>query len=364
MELTTVKSRLLRDARPDAAKLTLQCAGYRVTVLSNSAALLGVLRDYFHPFLCDATDTDITVQAIESPIVQLPYPFRDWKREAGKSGRKDAYFDFTGGRLIRKVRTGMLFLQSESDCIAAGPCLAYPNQVINFINAQIMNRLQHRNWLICHAAAVVKGDRAYAIAGFSGGGKSTFMLHLLEDRNIDFLTNDRLFIRRRQHSIDAVGIAKLPRINPGTIVHNPRLHKLIPERQRQHLLALPRQQLWQLEDKYDVDIDDCYGKDRIADRTPLQAFIVLNWRHDSEEATKATEVNLSERRELLAAIMKSPGPFYQQNDGRFLTGDEKPNEAAYLAELGDIPVYEVTGRVDFKALQDFFHQHIIRETGQ
>ena len=35
-----------------------------------------------------------------------------------------------------------------------------------------------------------------AIAGLSGGGKSTFMLKLLEQKGIQYLTNDRLFIKK------------------------------------------------------------------------------------------------------------------------------------------------------------------------
>ena len=85
--------------------------------------------------------------------------FIDWAREPGKTGRKDSYLDLDGGRLVRKVRTGMVFLQSAGERIAAGPCLRYDNQVINFINAQYMNWLQNQGWLICHASGLVTGGR-------------------------------------------------------------------------------------------------------------------------------------------------------------------------------------------------------------
>ena len=132
--------------------------------------------------------------------------FIDWAREPGKTGRKDSYVDLLGGRLLRKVRTGMVFLQSDTWRIAAGPCEANDNQVINFINAQYMNDLQRHDWLICHAAGLVRGERAVAIAGFSGGGKSTVMLRAMEHPSLDYLTNDRLFIRGDEQGVQAAGI--------------------------------------------------------------------------------------------------------------------------------------------------------------
>ena len=208
---------------------------------SNSEQLVTGLRRYFAHALGEAGVVDLDVLAIEREAPDLGVEFVDWAREPGKSGRKDAYFDLEGGRLIQKVRTGMLFLQSESECIAAGPCLENDNQVINFINAQYMNWLQHRRWLICHASGLVYRGQCLGIAGLSGGGKSTLMLHLMEHEGVSYLTNDRLFIRREGEAVSARGIPKLPRINPGTIVHNERLHSLIESAERERLLGLPPQ---------------------------------------------------------------------------------------------------------------------------
>jgi HprK-related kinase B len=251
---------------------------------------------------------------------------------------------------VRKVRTGMVFLQSQTRRIAAGPCIRYDNQVINFINAQYMNWLQNRGWLICHAAGLVRGNRTLGIAGFSGGGKSTLMLHMMENPKISYLTNDRLFIRSNGATVQAAGIPQLPRVNPGTIVHNPKLHSLIPSGERESLLAMPNEQLWELEEKYDVLIDRVYGKDRVTAEAPLGAFLVLNWRRDSDRPMDLKKVDLSERRELLGAIMKSPGPFYQFADGSFFDDDMPFNEQAYLDTLQPIATYEASGRIDFDAM--------------
>jgi HprK-related kinase B len=325
-------------------------------VRSNSSEHIKQLRRYFSHVVGPAADPDIEIIAIEREAPDLGIEFTDWKREPGKSGRKDSYHDFSGGRLVRKVRTGMVFLQSATQRIAAGPCIRYDNQVINFINAQYMNWLQNRGWLICHAAGLVENGRTLGIAGFSGGGKSTLMLHMMEHPEISYLTNDRLFIRTEDAGIQAAGIPKLPRVNPGTIVHNPRLHSLIPAAERESLLALPNEQLWELEDKYDVLIDQVYGPDRFTVEKPLGAFLVLNWKRNSDEPLQLQRVDLSERRDLLSAIMKSPGPFYQFADGSFFEDDMPLNEQAYLETLADTAVYEASGGIDFKGMAERIDQ--------
>ena len=210
-----------------------------------------------------------------------------------------------------------------------------------------MNWLQHRGWLICHAAGLVYQGRGLGIAGFSGGGKSTLMLQLLADDAVSYLTNDRLFIRAGQDGIEACGIPKLPRVNPGTIVHNPKLHDLIPGRQREALLKMPPQQLWELEDKYDVYVDRVYGEGRIVQEAMLAAFLILNWQRDAGEDLTVEAVDPAQRPDLLAALMKSPGPFYQYPDGHFQRDTDEFDEPAYLDTLRHVVVYEARGRIDF-----------------
>ena len=333
-------------------ELLLQLDGCGLRLRSNSAALIDKLRGYFAHVVDDTATPDLEVVAIDREPPELGIEFVDWKREPGKSGRKDAFYDLDDARLVRKVRTGMVFLQRQGTCIAAGPCLEYDNQVINFINAQYMNWLQNRGWLICHAAALVTDRGAFGIAGFSGGGKSTLMLHLMEHDEVGYLTNDRLFIRRDEGRVQAVGIPKLPRINPGTIVHNPRLHPLIPAEERQRLLDLPQQALWELEDKYDVLMERVYGPGRIVTSAPLSGFLILNWSRDSGEPISLSRVDIGERRELLQALMKSPGPFYQYPDGRFFEDTTELDEAPYLDVLADVAVYEAGGGIDFARMTE------------
>ncbi len=351
-ELNEIKQALVEGITFEPKGLDLDLGRCTIRVKSNSAALLSRLNDYFsHIVLPEhTTECDIDILAIEKDSVTLPVTFKDWHREPGKTGRKDAFYDVDGGRVIRKVRTGMVFLQSEPFRIAVGPCLENDNQVINFINNQYMTWLQQRNWLNCHAAALVKDGKAYAVAGFSGGGKSTLMLHMLENDDTHFLSNDRLFIQEEQGQLMAAGVAKMPRINPGTITHNPRLENMIPLEEREYLLSLPAQELWDLEQKYDVDIDAVYGHGRIVSEAPLQSFLVLNWQRESSDPLTLKKVLLRDRPDLLQAIMKSAGPFYQQSNGEFSIDNYQFDQELYLAALDLIDVYEATGKVDFELL--------------
>lgn len=319
-------------------------------IRSNSIELIQRLSAYFSFIKADVDVPTFNIIAIESTELELSAPFIDWKREPGKTGRKDSYIDLDNARLIRKVRTGMVFYQSRSGGTAVGPCLANDNQVINFINNQFMNWLQQHQWSICHAAAVVKQGRAFAVAGFSGGGKSTLMLQMLEQEGVNFLTNDRLFIKQTEQMTQAAGIPKLPRINPGTIVHNPRLRPMLSNEQQQTFLSMPQQELWELEQKFDADIEALYGAERIQYQAPLQALLILNWSRETQAETLLTQINLRERPELLAAVMKSPGPFFQTADGAFIADDYQADEQAYLSILDNIEVYEATGGINFEQL--------------
>ena len=328
--------------------VVLDLDGFTIALRSNSALLLQRFNHYFaHVRGSGPTDTEVI--ALDGPADDLGLAFTDWAREPGKTGRKDAYVDLPDGRVVQKIRTGMIFLQSDEHQIAAGPCLEYDNQVINFINTQYMNWLQRKGALICHASGLVIDGHGLGMAGFSGGGKSTLMLQILEHAGTGYLTNDRLFLKSNSSGILALGIPKLPRINPGTIINNSTLRSMLSETRQEQLRALPKAQLWELEEKYDVDVEAVYGKGKIAPTAPLKAFLILNWQRDSAQPCTFSKVTLGERRELLSALMKSPGPFYQFSDGTFLRDDMPLDKLPYLDALQDIDIWEACGSVNFEA---------------
>ncbi|WP_299816022.1 HprK-related kinase B [uncultured Roseibium sp.] len=331
----------------------LTVGGFVVEVRCVSETLLAELLRYFQHVISVPCKPDMTVHVLGPAELPFMVDYTDWTRDPGKTtGRKDAVCDLENGRLVSKVRTGVNFLQATEWAIAFGPTETNPNQVINFINTQILNHFQREGWAVCHAAAVRTAHKGLAISGLSGGGKSTTMLRLMEIAGTQYVTNDRLLVRNSGNRTDALGIPKLPRINPGTIVTNARLTGLIDEEREEELRNMEPDELWHVEEKYDLFIEDIYGPGRIAHETGLTDFWVLNWSHDSDEATSVKKVDLKDRADLLSAIMKSPGPFYQLPDGSFWCNRSPVDTAAYLHALAGIQVWEVSGQIDFDALFD------------
>ena len=357
--IESISQQLIQKQELVSEILHLKIGGCRLDLRSNSKALIDKLHHYFSScnVIGDQDTADINIIAIESEAPELGIDFIDWKREPGKTGRKDEYFDLKDARVVRKVRTGMVFLQSEKILIAAGPCIEYDNQVINYINSQYMNWLQQQGWLICHASGLVHNGRGFAIAGFSGGGKSTLMLEFMNDSSVSYMTNDRLFIKTEnigtsKSQTTMSGIPKLPRINPGTITGNPVLHSLMSQDELTAYQAMEKEELWDIEEKYDVPIKQVYGDQRMQNDSQLEAFIILNWQRGSDEPVTLSEVNLEERRELLQAIMKSSGPFYQDKQGVFQTDEIQFDENAYISMLSGIKIYEAHGGINFKKLTE------------
>lgn len=341
--------------------LQLQLPQWRTTIRSNSETLLDGLSDYFGESLISEStaSADTTLLAYQTKaFVGAGQDWEDWQREAGKQGRKDAFVDIPPDRLIYKVKTGMLFWQKRDCPLALGPVEQHPNQIINFILTQYLNAHLRQGWQLGHAAGLQIHGHGLAIAGLSGGGKSTLMLHLLENAE-HFISNDRLLFADSRLSESARpgelwmrGLPKQPRINPGTIVHNPRLHDLIPAQRRAELLNWPVDQLRQLEEKHDADVNQLYHPNCYQPECPLHALIILNWQANSPQATQLNRTTLNQRPDLLPAIMKSAGPFYADAQGHFLPNGAALDEHPYLQMLGDLPCFEIEGQIDFNAAQE------------
>lgn len=330
-------------------KVTLNLTNQTISVRSNSLHFLKEIRQYFHSSVSDQTSADIEVIAIqaEQPNGIHLVPWLDWQREPEKKGRKDAFIDLElpAQRLIYKVKTGMVFWQRPQQPTAIGDIESHPNQIINFILNQYLNLHLRQGWILGHAAGLQIQGKGIAIAGLSGGGKSTLMLHLL-DHGEHFISNDRLLLAKHPTSVCMRGIPKQPRINPGTIVHNPKLKSLISETDTAKLLALPTEQLRTLEDKYDADVDHFYGSDCYQSQANLEGLVILNWSANTKTKTSLRQTTLNDSPQLLPALMKSPGAFYSDK-GEFIKNGQSPKQTPYLENLGDIPCWVLEGQIDF-----------------
>jgi HprK-related kinase B len=331
----------LRSEFPPDQQLVLAFDDCRIGVRTNSLALTDTLREYFSDFLSGAPTWDMLITAHEAPKPCLPHAFTTKEPDPGKNKIKEEFVDLADGRVVRKRLTGMTFVFGGDDSLAIGPCLANANQVINFINNRFISWKLRQGCLLGHAAGIGLHGCGLALAGFSGMGKSTLALHLMS-RGVDFISNDRVLLREDGAGLSMYGVAKLPRINPGTALNNPDLAGVIPPQDRERFAGLAPEALWSLEHKYDVFLDHCFGPGRFSLAATMAALVVLNWQRGSAPKV-VREVDIRQRRDLLPAFMKSAGLFFLPEHGEEIDHSEE----AYLERLAKTRVYEISGGIDF-----------------
>lgn len=317
-----------------------------IALRSNSSRLVDRLSVYFDGFVLSQPDPtpDMEVSAIEQLPLNIAGNFIEKQPDPGKTKIKEEYIDFHDGRVVRKRQTGMVFFFGRGINIAAGNCVENTNQVVNFINNRYIQLMLNRGFLLGHAAAVDINGTGIAIAGFAGAGKSTFCLHLMA-KGASFISNDRLLVKKRNGILKISGVAKLPRVNPGTVLNNPSLKAVIPDAERRVFEKIPTEELWDIEHKYDVFINSVFGGKRFSLYGRMDILLILNWKC-SKDPFELFEVDIARRRDLLKAFIKSPGLFYEPDSG--VDTEMLLSEASYIDLLSHCRVFEVSGGVDFE----------------
>ncbi len=330
-----------------------------ILVYTNASPLLDELETYYSSYFnfgLTPTQT-LTLTLVQQPAMGLSNDWLDVPREGGKQGKKEGYKDTDKGRWIHKFKTGMCFLQNLSHPLAVGPCLDNVAQVVNFINNQFLNHYLQQGYALGHAAAFARGNQLTAIAASSGGGKSTLMLRCLEHPDRDFVTNDRILINQVSSQSWAVGLAKMPRVNPGTLLNSPRLRHLLPLNRQAELEQLSSEALWHLEEKYDVQIEQEYGPERVKIQGQLANLIMLDWSHSNTSDTTLEPIDLAEELTAIDGLRKRPGPFYLNSDGQFAEDlTQIDSFDRYHEALKGVKVFRLTGKVDFDRAYELMEQ--------
>jgi HprK-related kinase B len=316
----------------------------RFRVMTNSGNLAQELTRYFAPFLNLGSEADISITALQGEVPDLGLIFQVKEPDPGKTKIKEEWADIEGGRVIRKRLTGMHFFFGNGENLAVGDCEANPNQVVNFINNRFIERKLNDGCLLAHAAGVAVCETGMAMAGFSGMGKSTLALHLVS-KGVTFVSNDRLMISPTSSGPVMFGVAKHPRINPGTALHNPDLTGIISPEDTARFQSLSPEELWSLEHKYDALIDQLFGPDRFILQCPMRYLVLLNWHRDGSP-TRFEEIDINTRHDLLEAFMKDTGLFFTAENGYAPTPDD------YAKALAGCRVFEISGGVDFDLAAD------------
>ncbi|MEZ4524631.1 MAG: HprK-related kinase B [Desulfobacterales bacterium] len=335
--------RNIRQEHVPAHKIHLTFGNCCMEVAANQKEITEKLRAYYGHFVQSRGMAQIVITVHEADVPQFDQEFGTKEPDPGKSKIKEEYIDLSDGRVVRKRLTGMVFLFGEGENLAVGPCLANISQVVNFINNRFIEWELCRGCLLGHAAGIAWKGKGLALAGFSGAGKSTLALHVM-NQGASFVSNDRLMIEKKKNGLIMHGIAKLPRINPGTILNNPSLEKILTDAERVQFSGLPKDDLWKLEHKFDASIDECFGPDRFVLDAPMRVLVILNWKYNAGPTT-VRRVNLAERKDLLPAFMKSVGLFFMPANGCRMP---EPSEKNYMDHLSLCTVVEFAGGIDFE----------------
>jgi HprK-related kinase B len=320
-------------------------------VRSNSQTLIDDLKEYFGVFVTSARPTAFQITAFEGAPPQIPLELTIKEPDPGKTKIKEEYAELPGGRIVRKRLTGLVLLFGQGVNMAFGPCEANANQIVNFVNNRYIELKLNQGCMLGHAAAIAstssKSVRGLALAGISGAGKSTLALHALS-RGAIFVSNDRLLVQPSAEGLLMSGVAKLPRINPGTALSNPDLASVMPEQDKTRVLELEGEELWNLEQKYDVFLDRCFGEGRFVLTAPMNGLLILTWKREGGPM-RIEKVDPFAKPELMPAFMKSAGLFYLPSNEHRL----EPTLKDYQQLLSRCDVFEASGGVDFDAATDF-----------
>lgn len=321
--------------------LDLSFGGCAVTVASNSDSVLEELRQYYGSFQAPPQAESMLIHVLDVPVPDFGADLVAEPPEPGKSKVKHEYVNLPDGRIIKKRATGMHFLIGLGRQAAVGPCRRHLHQVINFINTRHMDGLLQKDAMLCHASAVVWKGRGLAFGGPSGVGKSTLALHMVT-RGAAFVSNDRVLLLREPSGPIMWGVPKFPRVNPGTLMTNARLRGLLPEADRERLAQLSSADLWHLEQKHDVRVDQLFGPQRLQLSAPLAVFVMLQWSRDAAPVRIET-IDAAAEPQRLAPVLKKPGIFHVLDDDLYTL-------ERLARHLDAAPVYAISGGGSFRPL--------------
>ena len=145
------------------------------------------------------------------------------------------------------------------------------------------------------------------------------------------------------------GIPKHPRVNPGTLLSTDGLKSIMNRKDQDYFSHLPDDVLWSAEHKYDVIIDEVFGRGRFELSALMKGLLLLNW-HRNGGSLSIKKIDIAQRRDLLRAFMKPPGLFLTPETGRRMPD---LSEERYISLLRRGDVFEAAGQVDFDRGAEF-----------
>jgi HprK-related kinase B len=317
-----------------AASIALVFGDATIKVEADEPRLLQRLSAYFGSFVQpDAGAAPLATLELYQGETELPErEFQPW------DGRgKDSFADLGAGhRLVFKNRTGVLIEIDGKRWRMRGNLTRNISQVINAAGALYGLSLADRGCTMVHSSYVARDGRGLAVVAQSGMGKSSVAVRLLE-HGFDFVSNDRLLLEpRADGGATGHGLPKLPRVNPGTLLSGDRTRALLDPAARKRYEALSREELWAVEDKYDLDVKGMLGR-RWLLSAPLSCALVLDWRHGGGAIT-LQRLSPGQAVETFRSTLKTFGVFDLHLAER--------TDAALIETARRVPVFRVGGGAD------------------
>jgi HprK-related kinase B len=340
-ELDQVRSRY-----PATDVLILSFLGVALSVHTNDPRVAAGLAQYFGPFKSEVAPGDaLPVYVLQgTPLFDSDRLNDVVRRDPGRS-IKEAFYDVPGGRIVVKRRTGVVVYVAEPEHAVIGDIVRNLHQAANVVSMVFAKAMLRRGYIMLHASAALGEEGGVAFAAQSGAGKSTMALALVEE-GYRFVTNDRLLVRLHNGQVEMVGVPKIPRVNPGTLLRLSRLTSLLPQEDRRRYERMSPDALWTTEEKRDVEVDRIFGPGTFQLTGRLRIIYILSWRL-GEAGWEVRPLDPAACGVALRRMVKQVGVQDLQPSLPAAT------EAALDAIAGAIPVSEVTGQPDVSALRAF-----------
>ncbi len=336
----------IRRRYPPTDLLTFSFLGIALSVHTNDARVTSGLERYFAPFRegVPAGET-LSIYVLQGTPIYDPLMLGDVPRQGPGRTVKEAIYDVPGGRIVVKRRTGVVVYIAEPEHYVVGDLVRNLNQAANVISMVFAKAMLRRGYVMLHASAALGEEGGVAFAAQSGAGKSTMALALVE-AGYRFVTNDRLLVRLVNGQVEMVGVPKIPRVNPGTLLRLSRLTALLPPEARKRYEHMSPDALWATEEKRDVEVDRIFGPGTFQLTGRLRVIYLLAW-GQGEAGWEVHPLDLAVRRAALRRMIKRVGVQDLQPPA------PTAQEAALDTMADAIPVYEVTGQPDVAALRAF-----------
>ena len=353
--MTLIDDILAREAAPH--RLPLQIHGLSLVLRGNDAGVVESMRRVYSHYVSDSpSDKIYEIWALElDPTPYVPADLSGFERFVVTSGKaKEQFRDDGDTRLVKKLSTGVWIVFDDRRYIIMGPVTEAFSQLNNIVNAIHMKEMRERGYVVLHAAGLELDGSGFALAGRAGAGKTTTLLKLVEAGGV-FVSNDRLLVRRDDGGFEMRGVAKWPRVCGGTMYGDPRLRRQLSPEVAARYGAMGFDELFAVEDKYDVDIAETYGPGQVADVTRLRRVYCLMWSRDGV-GFAIDHVDGGSK-----AFWDEYGPSLSRDTGVFdrhqRTSRWSPEkQAVYEKALAGLDVYIITGKLDFdraaRTLQD------------